>query len=130
MADMKQSRKFSRNWRRKDNITSDAELLSNIEAFHHEPLQLDKPTIRVISILPGASQSTIRCKLWHIELADDVHTCLSYTWGDEADQQLIKINDKVFRVRQNLYQFLKQARQLGIQQPLWIDAVCIYIDQS
>jgi len=56
----------------------------------------------VLSVLPGHSKSIIRCKLWHIKLAEDAHTCLSYTWGLETPTHVILINDKRFTVRENL----------------------------
>ena len=98
------------------------------EDFIHEPLELTKSVIRVLKILPGPANSIIQCRISHIALGDDTHSCLSYTWGNADHNETILINGKRFRVRQNLHDFLVQARRCRFEFALWIDAICI--DQS
>ena len=111
--------------KRGSDASSEIEALSNLENFHHQPLELDKSTIRVLGVFPGLAESIIKCKLWHIDLAEDTHNCLSYTWGTDEHSHGILINDHTFKVRRNLHDFLQQARRLNIEGPLWIDAICI-----
>jgi hypothetical protein len=92
--------------------------------FTHSPLDLSQPTIRVLRVLGGPKKSTLECTIEHVPL-DGRHTCLSYTWGAPDSGNQILINGKTFKVRKNLHNFLLQARQDGIQDMLWIDAVCI-----
>ena len=103
---------------------TDRSVSVNAELFRHAPLDISKPTIRVLEILPGHKKSLVRCKLWHTDLGES-HSCLSYTWGPDTDQRCILINGKKHFVRQNLHDFLLQARKLKIVAPLWVDAICI-----
>ena len=59
---------------------------------------------------------------------DSERTACSYVWGDSEPSQVILINDGLFRVRQNLHDFLLQMRKDNFLGPLWVDALCI--DQS
>ena len=95
-----------------------------VELFKHESLDLSRPTIRMVQILPGRRRNIISCKLWQVDLTRN-HTCLSYTCGDDTGQQTILVNDKSYRVRRNLHNFLLEARRLEIFEPLGIDALCI-----
>jgi hypothetical protein len=59
------------------------------------------------------------------------YIALSYTWGDDSDLRHLYINEKPFRVRRNLYDFVKVFYSDGknARSPwLWIDQLCI--DQS
>lgn len=58
------------------------------------------------------------------------YSAVSYTWGSSALTYLVLINDQLFHVRQNLYQFLMEIvqQQGNTAQWLWIDQLCI--DQS
>lgn len=40
-----------------------------------------------------------------------MYVCLSYTWSDGIRDRLILIDDKVFMVRRNLWEFLQAARE-------------------
>ena len=103
---------------------SETDLSDSPERFSYDPLDRNKPTIRVIQILPG-SEDTICCTLKHVERQEDGHVCLSYHWGDESNCHEILVNGKLLTVRSNLWDFLQLARKLGIQDWLWIDAICL-----
>ena len=94
------------------------------DAFVHDPLNLSSESIRVIKILSGKTGSIIKCKISHVPLTN-THVCLSYVWGRETDTEDILLNSKSFKVRQNLWHFLHQARKMGIKDNIWIDAICI-----
>lgn len=58
------------------------------------------------------------------------YTCLSHMWGprEEIDSmRRIVLNDKLFRVRENLAEFLNMARTryAAKGRKFWIDAICI-----
>ena len=97
---------------------------ANGECFVHEPLELDRKTIRVVRVLPNKNRFEISCSIQEIPL-EDHHVCLSYTWGAEADSKIIELNGKPFAVRKNLWDFLQVARLDYSDQHLWIDALSI-----
>lgn len=100
--------------------------MDNIEEFQYEALQPSEPSIRVVQILPGKSDDDIvQCSLREVPL-QKTHTCLSYVCGDpSAERKIILVNGKQFSVLPNLWAFLHQARELGIEESLWIDAISI-----
>lgn len=100
-----------------------------IEFYSYQPLNLNKATIRLVQILPDlSSDGLVQCQICHNTL-EALYTCLSYRWGTPDPNGLILINDKLFRVRQNLLDFLYMARENAETANLfWIDAICI--DQS
>jgi len=98
--------------------------------FTHTPLDYCAPSIRLVRIQAArSSDGLVKCQLRHASTAS-TYLCLSYVWGAEDNCQLILVNDQRFRIRQNLYNFLEEAKQHP-QWPyvwFWIDAICI--DQS
>src|SRR5437763_2617986 len=53
------------------------------------------------------------------------YEALSYTWGAESSLQQITLNNRVFKVRQNLFAALKHLRDQRRPRVLWIDAISI-----
>jgi len=96
------------------------------EAFQHQPLDHNQPSIRLVTIHHGLSpEGLIRCKVTH-GTVDSNYACLSYRWGSPMPSQEVLINDKIFLVRKNLFDFLDMVReQRTIPLPYWIDALCI-----
>lgn len=92
--------------------------------FIHSPLNPSKAEIRLVQVLPGVPSSIIRCKLRHVALDED-HVCLSYVCGDDVAANVILLNDQPYRIRNNLFHFLKTARADGNLDWLWIDSICI-----
>ena len=97
---------------------------SHNEIFAHSPLDASEHTIRVIKIVPGPPSSAIRCTIKHVSLNED-YVCLSYRWGEANDPMSIVVDDKLFLVRRNLWDFLWHARKDGNLDWLWIDAISI-----
>ena len=102
--------------------------------FKHQPLDLSKPTIRIVHLLPLPSPNGhIQCSISHATIGS-TYTCLSYCWGDPNPSCLIEIDDKAFAIGHNLFDFLAAARRTAACDdslatgPYWIDALCI--DQS
>jgi hypothetical protein len=88
-------------------------------------------TSRVTRYFPPGEAGTggyVSCKLYVADLSDSpAYTALSYMWGRPHVTKIILVNDQLFEVRENLYNFLYEASNgshpdLG---PMWIDAICI-----
>lgn len=104
------------------------------DATVHEAVSLplgSSNNIRLLKILDdNLSDDTepISCEL-HLASLDESYVALSYMWGEEAASKIILLNGRPFLVRQNLWDFLHQARldqaRDGKTQYLWIDALCI-----
>jgi ribosomal protein S27AE len=115
--------------------------------FIHEPIPLDVPSIRLITVLPPAGENDIRCTIRHVTLEvpppyDPLlyppiagpYTCISYVWGPPDQTRWIMVNGKPFEVRINLWNFLHAVSSMIAMQgyqatqwytSLWIDAVSI-----
>ena len=107
--------------------------------FHHARLDATKQEIRLIRLIPpvtGDDTTEINCSLEHYILHDEPanklrYTALSYTWGEEHPQHLMKINGLSFLVRQNLSEFLSaMVERREFETPLWIDQLCIDQDDK
>ncbi|EOA84348.1 uncharacterized protein SETTUDRAFT_61258, partial [Exserohilum turcica Et28A] len=84
--------------------------------------------IRLLELPPlsqWSDQYEPACRLFHSSLDHDPRfRALSYVWGDQTDQRIIKVNGCTFKVNQNLFGAL-----MGIVRSktivIWIDAICI-----
>ncbi|KAF2033268.1 HET-domain-containing protein, partial [Setomelanomma holmii] len=74
---------------------------------------------------PEAGQ--IHCEITHTTI-DVPYSCLSYVWGSEEPECVIFVNNRHFKIRRNLYNFLCSMHLDYVTRSLWIDALCI--DQS
>jgi hypothetical protein len=85
--------------------------------------------IRILQLLrPKRGSDMPRASLAACPLAEaENYAAVSYAWGDPSQTRSIRINDLDFRVRENIWQFLSQARhnKSFIGASLWIDAICI-----
>ncbi len=104
-------------------------------AFVHEPLDRLSSSIRVLHILPGNTDEEINCTIDNFSASeycparDTFHYCaVSYTWGNPGDVKSIRLNNRRFPVRSNLWSLLFHLRARKESRGLWIDAICI--DQS
>jgi hypothetical protein len=125
---------------------------TNTDSFQHVQLDHEKASIRLVDILPHLSpDGLIQCRMFQTTTynkpylyvsqenptgsrharkrhSSSSYICLSYTWGKPDNGFPIRINGKIFRVRQNLYEFLEIAWRKQFRHNFWIDALCI--DQS
>ena len=103
--------------------------------FKYAPLDSTRKQIRVLKLC-GATDGIIKCTLQTVEIGHDSRSkisyrALSYTWGPEKPTHRVLINDQVFEVRQNLYDFLVMASErcmTTFSDELWIDQICINQD--
>lgn len=94
------------------------------------PLQRGLSTnIRILQILPADTRGDelpIKCSLRTIPfIGSTPYVALSHAWGSETPTKLICVNGHNVNVRENLWAFLKQARNTIPNIEIWIDAVCI-----
>lgn len=83
-------------------------------------------TIRLIRLLLGEDAEPLHFSL--IEKPLDVepgYLALSYVWGDPSETRIVYCDNREFKVTTNLYCALRQIRKNGINNFLWIDAICI-----
>lgn len=109
------------------------------ELFAHTPLRRNHgdSNIRLFRFCDDASQEDrIHLTMSHMEnwpaikKAMTPYTCLSYRWGDDDATHEILINSRMYRVRQNLFDFLEiwGRKEQSRNTWFWVDALCI--DQS
>lgn len=81
------------------------------------PLDLQNPLIeiRILTILPGRPNHTIRCRLEKSTLTShSKYTALSYCWGDVRETTNIFVDDVAVAITVNLANALWQLRRLEI----------------
>lgn len=114
--------------------------------YRYKPLSIfdldDEPrNFRLLTILPGSGDELINCHIDTFDLPrgnDGVQICyeaLSWTWGEHEGRSVISVVERgpgderrLFSVRPNLYQALKNLRSSKHSRVLWVDYICI--DQS
>jgi hypothetical protein len=90
------------------------------------PLDPHCQCLRLVELQPDHDTDTLRYTLRTCRLADrPSYTVLSYTWGSDAENQLIELNGVVTPIRDNLWSFLNRRRLRQEYGPLWVDAICI-----
>jgi hypothetical protein len=60
------------------------------------------------------------------DLADVPPYCaLSYAWGTQGNEELLCVDNKQIRIRQNLFHFFEQVNHNHLGKHLWVDQICI-----
>lgn len=105
--------------------------MEELQDFIYESLpqssEPDLHAIRLLRIHDGGTSTQVKCSL---EIYN-YNSCpgywaLSYTWGPETPSHIILVNGRRFRVRQNLFNFMKSFRSPSNGDfYLWIDQICI-----
>lgn len=107
------------------------EILEDVSIIYRRH-PLSASTTRVLHILPATSpdmSDTISCQLSVISIdPSPEYRALSYVWGDPSATKSILVDNTPFEVRENLWNYLAQARHEGYVDALWIDAICINQD--
>ncbi|KUJ06566.1 HET-domain-containing protein, partial [Mollisia scopiformis] len=103
-----------------------------MDTYKYEPLDLDKPAVRLLRLLRGELGDVVECDLFQgwIDRDDSgmPYDALSYTWGGTEKPNTIKVHGTAMHVTANLYSALQHLRLKDEDRILWIDAICI--DQS
>jgi hypothetical protein len=93
-------------------------------AIIYTPLQLGE--IRLLTIHPGTSDSSIQCNLDVTSLTTaPEYEALSYVWGLPGNNKFIAVGNRPFEVGWNLEVALRYLRLERKYRRLWIDAICI-----
>ncbi|KAM0462344.1 hypothetical protein ACHAPV_003818 [Trichoderma viride] len=100
-----------------------------MDLYQYDLLDLGRPAIRLVRLLPGSDSDQITCELFQAFLnqEDEIipYEALSYTWGSAEAPKHIIVNGKILAVTKNLHQALQQLRGKVQDRILWIDAICI-----
>ncbi|CAI6336180.1 unnamed protein product [Periconia digitata] len=100
----------------------------DLEAFSYEPIDLERPALRLLRLSKGDWRDRISGVLFqaYLDGSDMIpYQALSYTWGGTDTSFLVKIDGKMLGVTENLYIALHRLRKPDFDVILWIDAVCI-----
>jgi hypothetical protein len=102
---------------------------ARVGKFTYTPLQDPHSTIRALRILASSTSQLIKLSIEVIPVTGK-YKCLSYTWGVGRAQHRIAIDDQTFWVRDNLHDFLIEARRRNPNGSghIWIDAISINQD--
>jgi hypothetical protein len=85
-----------------------------------------KGDIRILKLLPGSFEDTLRCRLRVVALEDDpVYECLSYMWGSPSYTGSIILENETFHVTLSLENALRHVRLPDRARYIWADGVCI-----
>ena len=100
----------------------------------YTPLADDPPTIRLLRLLPGRRDDDINAQLqpYSIAKAQNRYITISYTWGhaELVPNRLIRCNDRLIFISENLFTALRTLRQHDHPILLWADALCINQDNT
>lgn len=91
--------------------------------FDYKPLR-ESGEVRLIKVLPDLDHGHISLTLSHEDLPAE-YRCLSYEWREDTATHIILLNGRPFKVRPNLHDFLRRARETWPNENIWIDAICI-----
>lgn len=100
-------------------------MTSRCESKIHLPLTDGQ--IRLLKLKPARTQSDpIECSLFPISPTKDTpYEAVSYVWGNQVRDKVIKVNEVDFQIPGNLFELLPYLRQHDSDRVLWIDGLCI-----
>lgn len=88
-------------------------------------IPLNPGEIRILELLPGSETAEIAMVIRHV-LVNKFHDfeALSYTWGVDQPDRVVRLDGKTYSVTSNLEAALKELRT-DEKRSLWVDAICI-----
>ena len=106
-------------------ITTVSKAVNAGNAFKYSAIN-PRHEIRILILEPGTERDKIKCNLVHASLTDRPYEALSYEWGfQQEDEPEIILDGFSRRVRNNLFNALRQIRPEDGARHLWTDALCI-----
>jgi hypothetical protein len=94
--------------------------------YVYQPLKVDPPEMRLMTLLPGPFSSQIRATLSKVSFEDMTsYEAISYAWGDPSTTVPILLDGIEFPITVNLESALRHFRLEEKSRLLWADAVCI-----
>lgn len=97
----------------------------------YSSLHKSSQEIRLVALLPTASDDVVRCRLIKTDLPSAVsssYDALSYRWGSSLPKRDIVLDGRQVLVRFNLRDALKKLEYAQTERLLWVDAICINQD--
>lgn len=102
---------------------------SSNENWQRPQLENASTQIRLLRFLPDTEYSDLRVELEVFELSEaPAFNAVSYTWGIEPPQDVIRINGAPVTIRPNCHYALGQCHHHFPTSPVWLDAICINQD--
>ena len=99
---------------------------SNSRVYVGLPLDEQRVCVRLLTLLPGAGDDHIHCKLKVVTLSTfRNYEALSYTWGSSVHDFPITVNSQQFHITKHLAKALKCLKRTDKRRTLWVDAICI-----
>lgn len=106
------------------------------EHFQYQPLEDPSDTIRLLYINNTSPAESLECQLAHFSRSSIIQSgseiqykAISYEWGRGKAAVNILLNGSMFRVRRNLFEFLRARQEMilmGLSSPwMWIDAISL-----
>ncbi|KAL8942667.1 MAG: hypothetical protein Q9216_001521 [Gyalolechia sp. 2 TL-2023] len=94
--------------------------------------QLTRQDIRLLTLLPGCLESSIRVRL-DLKILDQKrppqYEALSYTWGSPTLSHRLEVDlghrTQILPITENLHIALRYLRHDTLARTLWVDAICI-----
>ena len=92
-----------------------------------QPLSNPAESTRVFELHAGSGSTILRLTLREFDISkpNTQYEAISYTWGTEAREKDVIINNKFHKIRVNLWDFLSCLRRPSKSRILWADAICI-----
>ena len=96
------------------------------DEFRHEPLDPALGYLRVFRVSCMATCPACISLELKVVISGPHHayTAVSYLWGDSSPTHLILVDGKQFKVRANLWRFLRHVAG-RCDRDYWVDAICI-----
>src|SRR4051812_31452247 len=90
---------------------------------------LGEREIRLLVLQPGSYQDEhIECQLLIRDLENlPPYEALSHTWGEVVSHDIF-VNGKRVKIRRNIYNALRCLRLRDADRILWIDTICVNLD--
>ncbi|KAI8947944.1 heterokaryon incompatibility protein-domain-containing protein [Xylaria longipes] len=109
---------------------SDAQIDENTASMYAQSGELtSEKIIRLIKLLPRNDGEEISCEIVNFNLdnlkRDYDYEAISYTWGDTKEQTIIRIDGRLIRITQKVFEILQALRHDWKPRMLWIDFICI-----
>lgn len=96
-------------------------------ALYRHPLGENE--IRLLTLLPGKRNDTLKCKLHNVSLNNPIaFEALSYVWGDAGLSKPITVQGIAHSITVNLDMALRALRRPRKSRVIWVDALCINQD--
>lgn len=104
--------------------------------FRHAPLDENARQLRLLKINNHCPNCLLHFSLTTVSLDNEptpTFTALSYEWGSGATEYEIIVNDSPFKIRKNLYDFLRKCPRItnaAMGEAWFIDAICTYLGRT